>query len=233
MRHRVVLFDIDNTLIKGGGVGRRAFERAVVEVTQSVLPLPRVNMAGRTDPSILVDYLVAMGIEPEAPLLARVLDRYLENLAVELATNRTSSILPGVAETLAALAKAPGVFLGLLTGNIARGAALKLRAHGLDGPFAFGAYGDDAPTRPDLLPIALSRWRETCGGDGVRIEDIHVVGDTVHDVGVARAHGARAVAVGTGVPFQDRDELLATRPDWFFEDLREAGPWLATVLAPE
>ena len=232
MRHRVILFDIDNTLIKGGGVGRRAFERAVVEVTQSPLPLPRVNMAGRTDPSILVDYLVAMGIEPEATLLAAVLDRYVENLDVELATNRTSSVLPGVAEPLSALS-APGVFLGLLTGNIARGAALKLRAHGLDGPFGFGAYGDDAPTRPDLLPIALSRWREQCGGDGVRMEDVHIVGDTVHDVGVARAHGACAVAVGTGVPFQDREELLATRPDWFFEDLLAAGPWLSTVLSSE
>lgn len=233
MRHRVILFDIDNTLIKGGGVGRRAFERAVIEVTQSRLPLPRVNMAGRTDPSILVDYLVAMGIEPEAPLLTAVLDRYVENLEVELATNRTSSILPGVAESLAALAGVKGVFLGLLTGNIARGAALKLRAHGLDGPFAFGAYGDDASTRPELLPIALSRWREQCGGDGVSMEDVHIVGDTVHDVGVARAHGACAVAVGTGVPFQDREELLATRPDWFFEDLRAAGPWLSTVLASE
>ncbi len=233
MRHRVVLFDIDNTLIKGGGVGRRAFERAVLEVTRSPVPLPRVTMAGRTDPSILFEYLVAMGIAPEAPLLASVLDRYVENLEEELATNRTSSVLPGVHEALKALAKAPGVFVGLLTGNIARGAALKLRAHGLDGPFAFGAYGDDAETRPELLPIALSRWRERCGGDGVRMEDVHIVGDTVHDVGVARAHGACAVAVGTGVPFQDRKELLATRPDWFFEDLRGAGPWLSRVLTPE
>lgn len=231
MRKQVLLFDIDNTLIKGGGVGRRAFERAIVEVTRSPLPLPRVAMAGRTDPSILVDYLVAMGIEPSPPLLAAVLDRYVENLSVELETNRTSAVLPGVFETLDVLAAARGVSLGLLTGNIARGAALKLRAHGLDGRFAFGSFGDDAATRPELLPIALARWRDVCGGDGVRMEDVHVVGDTVHDVGVARAHGARAVAVGTGLPYQDRAELLATRPDWFLEDLRAAGPWLAHVLA--
>ncbi len=233
MRHRIVLFDIDNTLIKGGGVGRRAFERAVLEVTRSPVPLPRVTMAGRTDPSILVEYLVEMGIEPTGPLRAAVLDRYVQNLAVELDTNRTSAVLPGVFETLDALAGAPGVFVGLLTGNIARGAELKLRAHGLGGRFAFGSYGDDAQTRPELLPIAVARWREACSGDGLRMEDIHVVGDTVHDVGVARAHGARAVAVGTGVPYQDRGELLATRPDWFFEDLRMAGPWLDHVLGRE
>lgn len=231
MRHRIVLFDIDNTLIQGGGVGRRAFERAVVEVTRSPLPRSRVAMAGRTDPSIVIDYLVAMGIEPAAPLVGRVLDRYVKNLAVELDTNRTSSVLPGVFETLDALARDPAVSVGLLTGNIARGASLKLRAHGLDGRFAFGSYGDDAAARADLLPIALSRWRKACGGKDVRMEDVHVVGDTVHDVAVARAHGARAVAVGTGVPYQDRAELLATQPDWFFEDLAKAGPWLSHLLA--
>lgn len=230
-RPRVVLFDIDNTLLKGGGLGRRAFERALVEVTRTQAPLPHVTMAGRTDPSILLDYLAAMRIAAEAPLLAAVMDRYVENLAWELRENRTSGILPGVHDVLAALSAASDVHVGLLTGNIARGAQLKLRAHGLDGRFSFGAYGDDARTRPELLPIALARWREASGGDGVRMEDVHVVGDTVHDVGVARAHGARAVAVGTGSPFQDRAELLAARPDFFLETLADAAPWVELLLA--
>ena len=237
-RPRVVLFDIDNTLLRGGGLGRRAFERALVEVTRTKAPLPHVSMAGRTDPLILLDFLAAMGIAPEERLLAAVMDRYVENLTSELRENRTSLLLPGALDVLGALSDAPDVHVGLLTGNIARGAALKLRAHGLDGRFAFGAYGDDARTRPELLPIALARWRAwqcqlagATGGVGVRMEDVHVVGDTVHDVGVARAHGACAVAVGTGTPYQDREAILATRPNWFFETLADAGPWVERVRA--
>ncbi len=235
-RHRVVLFDIDNTLMSSGGAGRRALARAVADLVPACggAPerVPRVAFAGRTDPAILRDILRALGVEPAERLMAAIFDRYLAHLAVEMRRVEGGAVLPGVLETIGALARgAPFVHVGVLTGNIARGAAIKLAAGGLSGRFAFGAYGDDAPARPDLFPVALGRWRALCGDEAAcAMRDVYVIGDTVEDVAVARAHGARAVAVGTGRPYQDRDALLATRPDFFFEDLREAAPFLAEVL---
>jgi phosphoglycolate phosphatase-like HAD superfamily hydrolase len=229
MRPRVILFDIDNTLMTSGGAGRRALLRAVAEETGVDCSLARVAFAGRTDPAILRDLLGAIGVEPSAAAIEAIFERYLRHLASELSTNGAAAVLPGVLDAIEALSRAPGAHMGLLTGNIARGAAIKLEAGGLAGRFAFGAYGDDAPRRPDLLPVALARWRAACGAKACAMQDVYVVGDTVEDVAVARAHGARAVAVGTGRPFQDREALLAARPDFFFEDLREARPFLEEV----
>jgi phosphoglycolate phosphatase len=234
MRHRIVLFDIDNTLTSSGGAGRRALESSVAEVAGVPFRAPRVPFAGRTDPSILRDVLRHLGIEPAPALMARIFERYVERLEEEVRGSGCGTVLPGVYETLAALEGRADVHLGVLTGNIARGAAIKLGAHGLAERFRFGAYGDDGLERPDLLPVALERWRAACAnGDGrpaCRLADVYVVGDTIHDVAVARAHGARAVAVGTGHPFQDRAALLALEPDFFFEDLRAAGPFIRAVL---
>lgn len=231
MRHRVVLFDIDNTLTTSGGAGRRALERAVAEVAGVPFRAPRVPFHGRTDPAILRDILAHMGLEPARALMAAIFERYLLHLAEEIETRGAGAVLPGVAETIAALEGRPGVHLGVLTGNIARGAALKLAAHGLAAHFRFGAYGDDGEARPDLYPVALARWRERCAPGGeCRAAHVYVVGDTIHDVGVARAHGARAVAVGTGHPWQERAALLALEPDFFFEDLRAARPFIDEVL---
>jgi phosphoglycolate phosphatase-like HAD superfamily hydrolase len=231
VRHRVVLFDIDNTLLDSGGAGRRALERAVLEATGIRSPLARVPFAGRTDPAILRDILAQGDIAPEPGRLASIFARYLAFLEEEVAGGRSGRVLPGVEETLAALEGRPLVHAGVLTGNIAPGARIKLRPFGLDRRFPFGAFGDDAPTRPALLPVALERWRRHVGdGCGLSMRDVFVVGDTVHDVEVAKAHGARAVAVGTGRQAQPREALLALAPDFFFEDLTEARPFLEEVL---
>ncbi len=231
MRHRVLLFDLDDTLLQSGGAGRRAFERAVLDETGVRVELARVPFAGRTDPAILRDLLASAGIEATEARTGAIFERYVALLDREVGDGRGSTLLPGVPETLAALEGRPDVHLGVLTGNVARGARIKLRPFGLAERLRFGSFGDDGPTRPDLLPVALERWRAALGGNGHACApgDVHVIGDTVHDVAVARAHGARAVAVGTG-RVQRREELLAARPDWFFEDLRAAGPWIAEVL---
>ncbi len=266
-RPRIVLFDIDNTLIRAGGAGRRALERALREVAaldgRAGGIFERVRFSGRTDPSILRDLLAAAGLAPTAALMEAIFGRYVELLPGEVEAAVASSrqppgppsggpqpaqpaaaregarggeyLLPGVRETIAALARLEDVHLGLLTGNIRPGARIKLAPLALNEPFAFGAFGDDAEERPALFPIALSRWRAAvaarCGGAGAAEPacdpaDVYVVGDTVLDVAVAKAHGARSVAVGTGGPWQDREELLATRPDFFFDDLTAASTWL-------
>jgi len=230
MRCRVVLFDIDHTLLDAGGVGRRALERALGEVAGIFGDSHRVPFSGRTDPEIVRDLLAIDGLAPAPGLVTAVLDRYVQRLEEEVASCRDARLLPGVPEVLEALDR-PGVHVGLLTGNIARGARLKLRPHGIESRFRFGAFGEDAMRRPDLLPVAIARWRALVG-DGAELapSDVYVVGDTMQDVAVARAHGARAVAVGTGEPYQSRSALLAAAPDFFFEDLRQAWPFVEEVV---
>lgn len=232
-RHRVVLFDIDHTLLRAGGAGRAALEKAVLEVVGR--PAETRNLAvkysGRTDPSILRDLLTVMGLEPAPALMARIFDVYVERLPAEMGDGSRGLVLPGVRETLARLSGRADVHVGLLTGNIARGARIKLAPYGLERAFAFGAYGDDADERPALLPIALERWRQICGnGTECAMSDVYVVGDTPNDVAVARAHGARAVGVATGAPFVKREEMVALAPDFFFDDLTCCGPWVDEVL---
>ena len=229
-RARVVLFDVDNTLTTSGGAGRRALEAALAAVVGHAGPMPSVAYAGRTDPHILGDLLAGLGHARDPALEAEVMARYLDRLEVEM-SRAPGRILPGVAALLEALSSRAHVAVGLLTGNVARGAEIKLRAHGLWGAFAFGAFGDDAPTRPGLLPIALGRHGARTGANISDMADVFVIGDTVHDVAVARAHGAVAVAVGTGAPHQDRKALLLAQPDLFAEDLGDPTELLAALDA--
>jgi len=230
-RHKVVLFDIDHTLLRAGGAGRAALEKAVLAIVGRPAQVRSVKYSGRTDPSILRDLLSVMGAEPTPELMARIFDLYIELLPAEMGDGTRGLVLPGVREMLERLSGRGDVHLGLLTGNIARGARIKLAPYGLDRVFAFGAYGDDAEERPALLPIALERWRAICGnGTECAMSDVYVVGDTPNDVAVARAHGARAVGVGTGAPYVKRDEMVALAPDFFFDDLTGCGPWIDEVL---
>ncbi len=229
-RARLVLFDVDNTLTASGGAGKRALEGALRDVVGHDGPMPRVAYAGRTDPHILADLLVGLGRGRDPALEARVMARYLERLEQEL-SHSAGLVLPGVTALLGELARRSHVAVGLLTGNVARGAQLKLGAHGLWESFAFGAFGDDANTRPGLLPVAIARQRAATEHEISAMADVFVIGDTVHDVAVARAHGAVAVAVGTGAPHQDRQALLATEPDLFHDDLEDAAALLAALDA--
>ncbi len=226
----MVLFDVDNTLTTSGGAGKRALEAALRDVVGHDGPMPKVAYAGRTDPHILADLLAGLGKGRELALEARVMGRYLERLERELVQG-AGHVLPGVVALLAELSRRPHVAVGLLTGNVARGAEIKLRAHGLWEAFAFGAFGDDADTRPGLLPIAMARQRAMTAHNISAMTDVFVIGDTVHDVAVARAHGAVAVAVGTGAPHQDRQALLATAPDLYHDDLEDARALLTALDA--
>jgi phosphoglycolate phosphatase-like HAD superfamily hydrolase len=235
VRHRVLLFDVDLTLLDCRGAGGRALLAAVREVAGRDPSREGITFAGRTDPSIARDLLASAGVPDPAPsLLERLFALYLARLEDELERVRGGRLLPGVEATLGALEGREGVHVGLLTGNIARGAGAKLRRFDLERRFAFGAFGDDAPAREDLLPLALSRWR-ALGRNGapppeVNEGDVFVIGDTARDVAVARAHGACAIGVGTGRP-RSREELLAARPDVFLEDLSDAAALLAAIGA--
>jgi len=216
-----VLFDIDGTLIRTGGAGVRAFARAAAEVHG--LPGGTAHMVfhGRTDTSLVREYLRHHGLEETGAEMGRFLDAYLGLLDGMLAEH-AGETCPGVWEFIEGcrrLERPP--LLGLLTGNVRRGAELKLRAHGLWEVCETGGYGDDHEDRDEVAAGALRRVVERRGRP-VRPEDVLVVGDTPRDIQCARAIGAKVLAVATGA--FGVEELAAHGPDWAARDLAGFAP---------
>ncbi len=201
MTRLLVLFDIDGTLLRTPGAGRRAITAAMADRMVDSEAWQRIRFDGKTDPQIVREMLEASGDasagDPGA--VGPILERYLVHLETELArTPGSTRLLPGVSALLDRLEAQTDVVLGLLTGNIARGAGLKLRSGGLDPTrFRVGAYGSDSPHRPDLPAIAAERAAPIFGRVPAG-EAVVIVGDTPADVTCGHGIGARAVAVATG-----------------------------------
>lgn len=214
---RLVLFDIDGTLIRTGGAGVKAFARTAAEVFGRPGGTEGLSFAGRTDLSLVREFLEAHGFEVSRENRERFLGAYLGFLG-EYLDEHAGETCPGVGELLAGLRGQPEPpAIGLLTGNVRPGAERKLRAHGLWEEFEFGAYGDEHEDRNHLAGLAWQRGRERLGSDLVGRE-IVVVGDTPRDVACARAIGARCLAVATGQ--HQVEELAATGPEWVCQDLQ-------------
>jgi phosphoglycolate phosphatase-like HAD superfamily hydrolase len=196
-RRRLVLFDIDGTLLSGGRAARTVFAGALTEIFGTCGDVESFAFEGKLDPVIVTDLLLAAGVDEETVLRRRgdALALYLDRLEAALALERPV-LKPGVAAVLDAVARDGGAVSALLTGNVERGARIKLSAVGLWERFAFGAFGDEAPRREDLGPIALAKARRL--GLAFSGTDCVVVGDAPQDVACALALGARVVAVATG-----------------------------------
>ena len=216
----LLLFDIDGTLIMTGGAGFRAMKRAVAQVTGAPHALDGVPVAGRTDSIIIRDALLAIDGRPVTPdLLNEIRDVYAVVLQEEIEAVRGGpGVLPGVAELLTRLESLPEFHVALLTGNFSRTAAIKLGYFDLWRRFAWGAWGEDAVERNDLLPVALARYTERTG-ERIDPRDVVIIGDTPNDVEVARVGGTRSVAVATG--HFDRESLQAAGADVVFHDLSD------------
>lgn len=198
---KLVLFDIDGTLLWTDGAGRSAIRRALTAELGTTGPIDDLRFDGKTDPQIVRQLMTAAN-HPDAGSEAhirRVCERYAELLASELTSrDRKVRVFDGVFELLDVLESREDLVLGLLTGNVKQGAFLKLRAGGIDPRrFKVGAYGSDAEHRPDLPAIAAQRAREVIGSvpEG---NHVVIVGDTPADVACGRQIGARAIAVATG-----------------------------------
>jgi len=194
---RLVLFDIDGTLILSGGAGEKAFER-VCETEFGVRNgTARLNFAGRTDPSIVREFFEQHSIEPSPANFQRFFERYvflLDHMLHQL----DGSVLPGVDTMLAELDTLPKrPLVGLLTGNIRLGAQIKLSHYKLWPRFETGAFGDDHENRNQLAVIAKERGSQRLG-EKLAGDQILVIGDTPRDIEGARAIGARSLAVATG-----------------------------------
>lgn len=230
MKRKLVLFDIDGTLLLTAGAGRRAITAALAEHVGASAAFHGVRFDGKTDPQIVRELLEAAGAEAlDEERIGACCERYLALLERELAAPGTvTTLMPGVTELLDALEREAHVLLGLLTGNMAAGAALKLRAAGLDpGRFVVGAYGSDAADRPALPPIAARR-AEPHFGRVPAGHDVVIIGDTPADVTCGQCIGARALAVATGA--YSPAELDAAGAHAVFSDLSATDDVLAAIL---
>jgi phosphoglycolate phosphatase-like HAD superfamily hydrolase len=221
---RLVLWDLDGTLVHAGPASREAVEAAFAAAVGRPLARPgAVSFSGRTDPWIARELCRVEGVDPAsvdavaADLLAR-LPHELAHRRGRLA--REGVVLPHAQTTLAALA-GRGVRSGVVTGNLRATARLKLEQLGLAGALDLdaAAYGDDGPTRDALVPVALARA-------GASSEDAWVVGDTPHDLACARAAGVRCLLVATGS--YGLDALAALGPEAVLPDLEDAAELLAS-----
>jgi phosphoglycolate phosphatase len=225
---KLVLFDIDGTLVLTGGAGVRAMTRACDEIVGSSNALHAVAVAGRTDWIILSDALERMGRDLDAQLFAALRDRYVTHLREEIQVpgHGVKAVMPGIQALLDHLQARDGVYLGLLTGNFEAGARIKLEYFDLWRYFQCGAFGDDAADRNALVPFAVSRARE-CGVPDLAPHDILVVGDTPHDIACARAVGATPVAVATGM--FTTEQLRDSGADIVFRDLSDTAAFTSLL----
>ena len=216
--NKLVLFDIDGTLIDSGGAGRLALVRAFDQLFEKKDAFEQVNMAGKTDIQIIKEGLSAIGASNDDGKIPIILQKYLDSLVAEIQT-ASKSIKPGVNELLNYLTRQQDARIGLLTGNIEKGARIKLGALGLNEFFPFGAFGSDHEDRNRLLPIAVDKLREH-SGEETAYENCIVIGDTPRDVQCAKPYGAVTVAVATGR--YGLQALKETKADYVFEDLTVA-----------
>jgi phosphoglycolate phosphatase len=213
MADRLILWDIDGTLIRAGSIARDAFARAVERAMGRAIGAHSVQMSGRTDPLIAAEILRVSGGDAElVPTVLGHLEAELADAAVAL--REGGRVLPGVVDVLSRLAGVDGLVQSVLTGNTAANAAVKLAAFGLDRwiDASVGAFGSDHPERNELVPVALARARFSP-------DDAWVVGDTPHDLACARAGGVRCLLVGTGR--MGFDELAALDADCVLPDLSD------------
>lgn len=208
----LLLFDIDGTLI-WTTAGSRAFRATFADMYGLADAHKRVDFSGATDARIFRRALEAAG-RPDDPL-EPVFSHYIGALARELEKD-PGEILPGVPRLLEACLRHEGWYLALGTGNVRGGAMAKLAAHGLDGYFPVGGFGEDGPPRDQVLAAGIQRSENHYGGP---FDNVIVIGDTHHDIDAARLVGAGALAVATGIP--SSEELAEARPDFLLPDFSD------------
>lgn len=228
---RVVLFDIDGTLIKAGGAGRKALNRAVSKLYGFPNVCSTFSLAGRMDlENFRLAFLNATGRKPSPKEIQEIESAYLEFLPGEVSRAVKLGIydeIAGVSRLVRALAHRNDVLLGLGTGNVEQGARIKLEPSGLLDYFQFGGYGRDAVSRVQMLRVAVRRG-EAWIGRKIPPSHVRAIGDTPRDVQAGRRAGFCTGAVLDG--FGDEEAIRRARPDFLAKDFRQTRRWLNWIL---
>jgi phosphoglycolate phosphatase-like HAD superfamily hydrolase len=222
---KLILWDIDGTLIVSGRAGIFALAKAFGQLYGHEPDFSKLDVSGRTDKWIAEQVLLQQGLATTPENIHTYLEAYLECLLAELQTRR-GRILPGIFELLEKLRADPRVVQGLLTGNLQKGARIKLEHFKVWHYFAFGAFGDDSPWRNELGPHAIRRASEKYSAQFAP-ENIFVIGDTPHDIACGKAIGAKTIGVATG-NFSLAD-LQRHEPTAVFSDFSNTAAFLQLV----
>ncbi len=216
---KLLLFDIDGTLIRTAGAGKVSMERSFEKVFGIKNGFHDIHMMGRTDPSILIEALSGHRLEWDKEKIDRFRETYFRFLENEIQKPRPGKkVCPGIYSLLQSLDKQSDIILGLLTGNWQQSAMIKLGHFQIDHYFTMGAFADDSSDRNELVPIAIKRVvRE----QKIRIEkrNVYVIGDTPLDIQCAKPHGVQTVAVATG--FHSVQDLALEKPDYLFHNFEQ------------
>ncbi|PEN09459.1 HAD family hydrolase [Longimonas halophila] len=223
---KLLLFDIDGTLLHANGSGRVAIEHALADVFDRPIATDEISFSGRTDPGIMRDILESNGIAPSTANVKRALNAYQE-VVLQQGNPGDVTLIPGIPPLLDKLAERTDVTLALLTGNVRATAFWKLDAVGLDRHFAFGAFGSDDGNRHNLPPVAVRRAQQHTGRTFVG-SDVVIIGDTPHDIQCGRGIGAFSVGVCTGS--YERSMLEPHRPNVLFDTLQDTEAFVQRVV---
>ena len=215
---RLVLFDIDGTLLLSRGIGREAKRRAMLERFGSVGALDEIVFGGKTDWRILAELLAPLGFTPadigrEMPAYERVMARHMRQIQADY----DAQALPHALDVVRDFRDNPDVTIGLVTGNTSMTAAIKLEMAGFQRDwFAVGAFGSEAMAREDLTRLAKQRG-SIRANHAFQDAEVIVIGDTPDDIAAARAINAVAVAISTG--YVPREDLIRCQPDALLDEL--------------
>lgn len=223
IKKKLVLYDIDGTLVSTGGAGTRSMNYAFHELFGIRDAFRYIPMAGKTDFQIMREGLKAHGLPYLDGNVEKMMNGYLEHLQKEI-NNNNKHVMPGILESLEML-KNMGMSLGLLTGNLEQGASIKLGAFGIDRYFLDGAYGSDDEDRDKLLPVAIKKF--AAKGHDFDAKDCIVIGDTPRDVQCAKVHGAQCIAVATG-PYS-KEDLLNTEADIVVDSMEDRDQYMSLI----
>jgi phosphoglycolate phosphatase len=217
---KVLLFDIDQTLINTGGAGLRALDRACRKLFGFDDAMQGISPHGKTDPAIAREILrVKLGLEaPTNNEIASTLEAYVGFLKDEVRTSTTYRVLPGIISLLNEITTRVDVMVGLATGNVELGARIKLDRGGLNDYFAFGGFGSDSEDRTELVRMAAEKAADKNGG-AISASNIFVIGDTPLDIDAGNRAGFKTVGVATGS--YSVGQLLAAGASLAVQDLAE------------
>jgi len=213
---KLLLFDIDGTLLLTNGAGTRAANRAFENIYGILEAMTKIDAAGKTDPIILQEIFMNEFNRDYSPEEAQELYKLYIPFLEEETNNSETTVMPGIPNLLESLSSREDTVLGVATGNIEQGAWIKLRSAGLDTHFKFGGFGSDSHSREHLILKAKERAKDHMDYN-TDIKKTFVIGDTPFDINHGRAAGAVTVGVATGS--YSKSELEEHRPDHLFNDL--------------